>query len=445
MDIKEKAKKFAIEAHKGQIRKSEPDKPKVMHPIAVGNLLEEYGFDDDVIAAGYLHDVVEDTKYTIEDIENEFGKDIRNLVEGATEPDKSLSWEERRLHTIRTVKDLPLKNKMLICADKINNLEDLFITFEKNGVRDFSSFNAGEEKIKWYYTNIYKSLIYGEDESLPMFQRLKDVIDKFFYNKENNYLRETIFQGDEEYYEKLKKLHAAKKELLRLKSLSDLDEPYVIEFTGTPRTGKTTILNNLYDFFKKGGFDISRLEEFTTSNYYKNILKPSWSNLSKKEININIIESILEQLLKELKKQKDIILVDSSINDRQIWFYTLLKHGDISFSDYDKIREYYKYLSKDLIDFLVVTKTDSLTALKRDYISSLSLEDRHFLNIQNLEEFNTSLDALGNLFKDSTGAYSFMDATDKNIRDLSVDIASEVMPDMRKKYIKSFKNRYNLR
>ena len=153
MDIKEKAKKFAIEAHKGQIRKSEPDKPKVMHPIAVGNLLEEYGFDDDVIAAGYLHDVVEDTKYTIEDIENEFGKDIRNLVEGATEPDKSLSWEERRLHTIRTVKDLPLKNKMLICADKTNNLEDLFITFEKNGVRDFSSFNAGEEKIKWYYTN----------------------------------------------------------------------------------------------------------------------------------------------------------------------------------------------------------------------------------------------------------------------------------------------------
>lgn len=74
--IKEKAKMFAIQAHKGQIRKSEPDKPMVIHPIGVGQLLESFGYDDNVVAAGYLHDVVEDTKYTIEDIEKEFGSDI---------------------------------------------------------------------------------------------------------------------------------------------------------------------------------------------------------------------------------------------------------------------------------------------------------------------------------------------------------------------------------
>ena len=60
---------FAIKAHMGQVRKSEPDKPMIIHPLSVGMLLEEYGYDDNVIAAGYLHDVVEDTKYTIEEIE----------------------------------------------------------------------------------------------------------------------------------------------------------------------------------------------------------------------------------------------------------------------------------------------------------------------------------------------------------------------------------------
>lgn len=67
-NIKEKAKLFAIKAHQGQVRKNEPDKPMIMHPISVGMLLEEYNFDDNVIAAGYLHDVIEDTKYTKEDL-----------------------------------------------------------------------------------------------------------------------------------------------------------------------------------------------------------------------------------------------------------------------------------------------------------------------------------------------------------------------------------------
>ena len=152
-NVKEKAKDFAIHAHMGQVRKSEPDKPMIIHPISVGQLLEEYGYDDYVVAAGYLHDVVEDTKYTILDIEKEFGNDIANLVMGASEPDKSLSWEERKKHTIEETKKLPLRNKLVICADKINNLEDLMLKFQKSGRRDFSSFKRGEEQQKWYYDN----------------------------------------------------------------------------------------------------------------------------------------------------------------------------------------------------------------------------------------------------------------------------------------------------
>ena len=80
MTVDEKALNFAINAHKGQVRKSEPDKPMIFHPINVGNILKEYGYDENVVAAGFLHDVVEDTIYTIEDIKKEFGDDIASLV-----------------------------------------------------------------------------------------------------------------------------------------------------------------------------------------------------------------------------------------------------------------------------------------------------------------------------------------------------------------------------
>ena len=179
MNIKEKALVFAIQAHMGQVRKSEPDKPMIMHPMGVGQLLEKFGYDDNVVAAGYLHDVVEDTKYTIQDIEREFGKDIADLVMSASEPNKLLLWEDRKRHTIEEAKKLPLRNKLVICADKINNLEDLFLKFEKNGERDFSAFKRGEESQRWYYTSIYESLISGEDK-LPIFIRLKDILDKVF-------------------------------------------------------------------------------------------------------------------------------------------------------------------------------------------------------------------------------------------------------------------------
>ena len=96
MNIKDKAKEFAINAHKGQIRKSDKEKPMIIHPINVADILSEYGFDDNVVAAGYLHDVIEDTKYTKEDLLKAFNEDILSLVLGDTEKDKSLSWKREK-------------------------------------------------------------------------------------------------------------------------------------------------------------------------------------------------------------------------------------------------------------------------------------------------------------------------------------------------------------
>ena len=445
MDIKEKAKWYAIRAHEGQVRKNEPDKPMIIHPISVGNILSSFGYSDNVVAAGYLHDVVEDTKYTIEDIEKEFGSDIKELVMDASEEDKSLSWEERKQRTIEKTRNLPLRNKLVICADKIDNLEDLKIKFQKNGQRDFSLFRRGEEKQRWYYTSVYESLIHNEDENLPIFKRLKDIIDIVFLNKEDLYLKETIFSDNEDYYEKLKKLHAQKEELQKLKRLCSLQKPYIIEFSGTPRTGKTTIINNLYDFFKKGGFTTEIIEEFTTSKYYKESFKEKNKNKSKSECQIAIIEEVGNQLEKAMNQDKEIILIDRSINDRQIWNYRMYSKGNLEKELYEKTTEKYSESSKKLIDFLVVTYAEALTSLKRDYNSSLALEKRSFLNIDNINEYNNALKDLENLFRKSVEDLVLLDTTTLNMNDASIEIASQIMPAMRKKYIKSFKKKYDLK
>ncbi len=443
-DIKEKAKLFAIEAHIGQVRKSEKDKPMIIHPISVGQMLEELGFDDNVVAAGFLHDVVEDTKYTLEDIEEDFGSDIASLVRGASEPDKSLSWEERKKHTINEAKDLPLRNKAIIAADKINNLSDLNIIFRRTGEKDFTAFKRGEESQRWYYTSIYESLIYNEDENLPIFKKYKKVLDDIFYSREDTFLKEVIFKDNEEYYEELKKLQARKEELQHLKTLCSLDKPFVIEFSGTPRTGKTSIINNLYDFFKKGNFNISLVEEFTTSKYYKEELK-EFSKLTVEERNFKIAEVCLKQLKDSVKEDKDIILIDRSINDRQIWNYRGYKRGNIPEENYETRKEELSLASKELIDFLVVTTATPLISLKRDYNSSLALESRRFLNIDNIEEYNKCLDDIKDILRDSVDECLFLDTSSININDSSLEIASQILIEMRKKYIEAFKNKYNLK
>lgn len=192
----EKALLFATLAHSGQVRKSEPDKPMIIHPIAVSQILIEYGADNNVIAAGLLHDVVEDTKYTLDDIIENFGEDIAHLVECASEPDKSKSWEERKRHTINTLKELSFREKLVPLADKINNIESLERLFIQKGKKDFSAFRRGEEQQEWYYRNLYESLIYGEDPKNPLFRRLERGINSVFGRTMKDYFSKTEMEID---------------------------------------------------------------------------------------------------------------------------------------------------------------------------------------------------------------------------------------------------------
>lgn len=432
--IELKAKKFAIKAHKGQVRKSEPDKPMIIHPINVANILKEYNMDSNVISAAYLHDVVEDTKYTIEDIKNKFGNDIASLVESATEPDKSLSWEERKQHTIDNIKIKDFRQKSIVCADKISNLEDLLILSLKKGKLDFSAFKRGYDKQKWYYESIYQSLIYNEDSAHPMFIRLKDLITEIFNENNDNYIKDTIYNNNEE-YNKVLRLHYKKKEILKLKSILTKKYPYVIEFTGTPRTGKTSLMNNLEDFFKKGGFKVLTIEEFTTSKKYKKEIYPTLKDKYKKVVNTEIPKHVLKQLNKALSTKNDIIIVDRCLLDRLIWIDRLYLKEGMTKEEYNDYKQEYIPIIRDKINSIIALYTDSLTTLKRDYQANLSLEKRDFLNEDNINSYNKSLLNIQSLSKENNINLNLYDTTNKTERTISIEVANKLLDDIRNFYI----------
>ena len=176
----EKALQYATKAHEGQYRKTK-NVPMISHPIRVAAILKEAGFTDDVVAAGYLHDTVEDTPVTIQDIKNEFGEEVARIVAGNTE-DKSKSWEERKQHTIDWVKVAPIEIKALIIADKWDNLQSMVEDYATMGDTLWDSFKRGKEKQQWYFSQVAENAIAGlKQEEIPsFFHSYRELVAAFF-------------------------------------------------------------------------------------------------------------------------------------------------------------------------------------------------------------------------------------------------------------------------
>lgn len=168
---------FAMKAHEGQVRKD--GRAYLVHPVEVAIELAKNGADDATICAGLLHDTIEDTAVTEEQLRQVFPEDIVSLVLQDSE-DKSLSWEERKTGSLNLLRapETSRKYKMLMCADKLVNLKSIQDEVEKNGDVIFLKFKRGKEQQAWLYREMVKAL--EELSDLKMYQELKTTTETVF-------------------------------------------------------------------------------------------------------------------------------------------------------------------------------------------------------------------------------------------------------------------------
>jgi (p)ppGpp synthase/HD superfamily hydrolase len=179
---------FAIElaakAHRNQVRKH-TDIPYITHPISVGMALQQHGYPEELIIAGILHDTIEDTPIDIEYIKEHFGDRAASIVEGCSEPDKSLPWEKRKEHTIEHLKTASFEVKIVSCADKLHNIRTIARDLERLGDEVWDRFNRGKEDQKWYYRNLVESFCHQpfsiQDEDL--FREFRGEVENLFGKK----------------------------------------------------------------------------------------------------------------------------------------------------------------------------------------------------------------------------------------------------------------------
>lgn len=153
-----KAREFAAKAHEGQVRKG-TNRPYIVHPIEVGDIVSSMTQDAEVISAALLHDTIEDCDYVSRTLlAQEFSERVANMVAQESE-DKSRTWMERKRATIEHIKNAPHEVKLICLADKLSNMRDIDRDYPVLGDELWNRFRMKDkDTIGWYYKGVRDSL-----------------------------------------------------------------------------------------------------------------------------------------------------------------------------------------------------------------------------------------------------------------------------------------------
>lgn len=143
---------IAAKMHKEQVRLDDFT-PYICHPVFVAIILSEYTDDEDLICAALLHDTVEDTQYTPEELRKDFGERVQDIVKEVTTPQyegPGRDWAKQHKEKIIHLSKISKNGLILKVADNIHNLSDEADGFEKLGLSFLEKFNIPiEEDLKF--------------------------------------------------------------------------------------------------------------------------------------------------------------------------------------------------------------------------------------------------------------------------------------------------------
>jgi (p)ppGpp synthase/HD superfamily hydrolase len=123
----------AGEAHAGQIRNGSGGMPYIEHPKAVAALLAEHGYGDEVLAAALLHDVVEDSETTAEDLDQQFGESVAGIVSALSDDESIDDYSERKHEHRDRVRRFDGAALAIYGADKLTNAATLHRALAREG------------------------------------------------------------------------------------------------------------------------------------------------------------------------------------------------------------------------------------------------------------------------------------------------------------------------
>lgn len=183
MDIDGRAFQFAKKAHAGTYRKGTTI-PYMKHLEETADIVRTLTDNKRVIAAAYLHDILEDTSYTVSEIEEYFGSEVARLVESETEnkyhgQPKEETWKMRKKETIHHLQKASVETKMIALGDKLSNMRSIERDYEQIGDQLWDRFNTKDPNMHaWYYRSVCDSL--NELKNSAAWKELDRLIKKVF-------------------------------------------------------------------------------------------------------------------------------------------------------------------------------------------------------------------------------------------------------------------------
>lgn len=184
MDLFDRAASFAIEKHGGQIRKFS-NTPYILHPFEAAAIVGTMTDDPDVLAAAVLHDTVEDTDTTLEEIEEKFGRQVALLVMTETEDKRAElppteTWRVRKEETLLMLEHThDLRVKMMWLGDKLSNIRSLYREMQCVGDKVWQHTNQKDPaQHEWYYRSVGACL--SELKGHDAYREYMELVNRIF-------------------------------------------------------------------------------------------------------------------------------------------------------------------------------------------------------------------------------------------------------------------------
>ena len=244
-----------------------------------------------------------------------------------------------------------------------------------------------------------------------------------------------IFIANPILLEQLEKLNIKKEDIKRLQDkYGKLPVPIVITISGTPRAGKTTCVDNLFEFFKKCNLNTSCLEEPAGLVYATLKSKDEKKELLKDRVGfVDRQYEIGRQAVAEAITSNDVVICDRGMFDPFVWYEMYYEMG---LMDEVRYNEFMKKLGNncDFLTYMYNLYCDCDISLERDYINSLSIEPRSTMTPENIGKYNRAMLRLVPDFEKNLTVSKLINTTNSDRMDASISVANEVVDNVMRLY-----------